>query len=160
MENKIVLVVLAEYEEARIGQDIGQDLIKVETVERRRVDVPRIAAEAEARVAFLRSRPMNDSPGLQKRERAVIEQLEQLAGRARIYVAADRDETLTEAEAATERAQLDKLAFAAVGRFSALLEALDEDFPTRTAPQSPVKRAEELAAIERFLARKAGREAA
>jgi hypothetical protein len=41
MSNEIVLGVPAEYEEAAVGQD----LIKVETVERRRVDVPRIAAE-------------------------------------------------------------------------------------------------------------------
>ncbi len=156
MSNQIVLVVLAEYEEAAIGQD----LIKVETVERRRVDVGRIAAEAEARLGFLRSRPMSDAPGLRGRERAVVEQLEQLAWRARFFLSLERFAVLTDSEADEGRGALDKLAFAAVHRFSALLEALDEPFPTRVAPPNPARHAEELAAIERFLARKARREVA
>jgi hypothetical protein len=160
MANAIVLVVLAEYEEARVGQDIGQDLIKVETVERRRVDIGRIAAEAEARLDFLRSRPLSESASLRGRERAVIDQLQLLAFRARAFIDAERDGVIDELEAAAERGALDKLAFAAVHRFSALLEALDEPFPTRAAPPNAARRAEELAAIERFLARKNQREVA
>ncbi len=156
MSNEIVLVVLAEYEEAAVGND----LIKVVMVERRRMDIGRIASEAEARLDFLRSRPLSESPSLRGRERAVIEQLQALAWRARAFIDAVRDGTIGEPEAAIERGALDKLAFAAVHRFSALLEALDEPFPTRVAPPNPARRGAELAAIERFLARKARREVA
>ncbi len=142
MEKRIEVEVLVGWSEAQILR------VQVE----HRATAKAIAKEAAARAAFLRSRPMSEDRGLQMRERLVLAELDALAARARVAALAEERGTVTEAAARKELDALDLEMFAAFQRFDAFAAAIDAPFPMRARPLDPRQRAEELAAIERFLA--------
>ena len=148
MKTEIEVVVMVEFE----AEVAGRDLLSVSKVERRSIDAGRIAAEADARATFLRSRPMSEAPGLRRFERRVLVELDALSARARVLAIAETRGTVSEPEEAAERGQLDRLAFVAFRRFGELVASLDEPLPTRARPADPRQRKEELDAIESFLA--------
>lgn len=115
----------------------------------REVTARGIAREAEARAAWLRSRPV--ARGFEKRESGLLAELDTLAARARVAALMEEREGGSAAEREKEMGELDRLSFCCFSRFRDLVAAIDEPFPSRVKPESPEDRARELAAIEAFL---------
>jgi hypothetical protein len=115
-----------------------------------------IAAEVKARAAYLRSRPMASSQGLQRQEAEILADLDGLEVRAQM-AEVQRKGGHDGPEYLDELAVIERLAFAARQHFAGLLAALGEPHPTRSKQLDPAQRARELAEIERFLAAKKAR---
>ncbi|MHB8418436.1 MAG: hypothetical protein ACYDCL_10200 [Myxococcales bacterium] len=161
MEKIVKVEVLVEWTEeagfaGRRAEAAGRSMWTDEKVGRvevsRRVSPRSLAQEAEARAAFLRSRPLSEERGLGHRELWVLTELDSLSARGRVAALAEERGLSSQRAIATELDELDKLAFACFGRFEGLLAALDERFPTRAKATDPEARRKELEQIERFLA--------
>jgi hypothetical protein len=151
MTNAIEVVVLFKWKDEAAARDVMKAM-GVKAAPRGKSDPASIASELKARAAYLRSRPMSRDEGLQQKEREVLVELDMVEVRARMLEV----ERKLGQEGPTYQvglAQLKDLAFAVRGRFAELMEACREPWPAR-AKHDPKKRAEELAAIERFLAAK------
>ncbi|MHB1845994.1 MAG: hypothetical protein ACYCWW_14305 [Deltaproteobacteria bacterium] len=122
--------------------------------ELRKVTATELADELAARATFLRSRPMFAAEDLEKAERDLLFVLDRLETRARLLALDERLGNVSAADAKRRLSNLEHLAFAARRDYAKLVEACDDHFPSRPAPQGKEARRRELEEIERFLAQK------
>jgi hypothetical protein len=149
MKNPIEVVVLVEWQDEQLAQDLAKLLGERQVKSK----LGAVASELRARAAFLRSRPMGGSPGLQRAEREVLAELEALEIQARM-LEVERKLGKPSPMYLGELKRLDERLFAARRRYEGLLETMDEHWAMRSKPPNPERRAEELEEIERFLAAK------
>ncbi len=149
MKDAIEVVVLFQWQNQAVAHDVMK-LLGQGSGPRAKSQPAAIASELKARAAYLRSRPMAHDEGLEQLEREILVELDMLEIRARML---EVERQLGKAGPAYrgDLAQLEDLAFAARRRFVALVDACNEPWPMRAKPQDPNRRAEELAAIERFV---------
>lgn len=139
-----------QLEAQKAEREAAADLVKPLHVP---ITARRIARDVFNRSQYLRSRPLPLGEA-GRWELEILAELDLIEARARALDVQSQLGSIPQIQVAQETVVLGNALYAVRGRFADLLNFLDDPWPSRTKPEDPKTRAQELAEIEAFLLRK------